>query len=491
MNITGERRLLFVGSRLSTQLGMYSWEGLFNEIAKGRPVENDIRQLVAGGNAYAAADRLSAHLGRVLLENEIRSLIRKCQRSISKEQANSWIVPLSKIATGGAIVTTNWDTLLPDITGWDPLRWPEDRARVITALKSSQPFVLFLHGNINNPPLVITESDRTNVERMLRRPENDLSTIMSIHETLVLGFGFRDPHVENLFLAAETFSGNSNRLLVFVRNSEVAGFKAEHNRIARRCRLQHFSNYDALHSCVTKLASAFDPTASLVRLPDVVAKADFFDIVCAQPYGFRTAENIRAEIRKHPEMLDWSAEYLIQEKWTAKDARTFAVLISGLMNRWAPNSKVVRELDRRCRRASNDPAQIAVFEPVAFALAHKGFPDHQAVFLNAAVQDMEMRRAHVQQTLVYYPTTAEQLGAVQRHMADSRRSGILRANDTARLLTLLQFEWSEVTKRVLPLLDRSVRVLYLEHEDLAKCAEREMNRIRRDRGIDASGIVHL
>jgi hypothetical protein len=131
MNITGERRLLFVGSGLSTQLGMYSWEGLFNEIAKGRPVENDIRQLVARGNAYAAAaDRLSAHLGRVLLENEIRSLIRKCQRSISKEQANSWIVPLSKIATGGAIVTTNWDTLLPDITGWDPLRWPEDRARV-------------------------------------------------------------------------------------------------------------------------------------------------------------------------------------------------------------------------------------------------------------------------------------------------------------------------------------------------------------------------
>jgi len=65
----------------------------------------------------------------------------------------------------------------------------------------------------------------------------------------------------------------------------VVGFKATHNGIASRSQLQLFVDYKALHSCVTKLASACDPSASLLRLPNVVAKADFFDIVSKQPYG--------------------------------------------------------------------------------------------------------------------------------------------------------------------------------------------------------------
>jgi len=492
MSITGERRLLFVGSGFSINLGMYSWERLFKIIAKNLTVENRVDILLRGGDAYAAADLLSAHLGRRILENRIRKLIRTQQQSISKQLANSWIVPLSRIASRGGIITTNWDTLLTDITGWDALHWPHDRARFIAALKASKPFVLFLHGNVQKKyALVVTQSDRVKVAKMLERSENDLSKIMAIHDTVVLGFGFRDPHVENLFLAAERFSGDSNRLLVFIKDSEVAGFKATHSRLARRYKAQPFPDYDALHSCVTRLASVCDPTASLLRLPDVLARADFFDIVSNQPYGFRTAERLRTDIKKHPRMLDWSAEYLMQNKWTDRHAGTFAVVLSGLMNRWSTTSKVEQKLDQRCRAALNDPAQIGVLEPVAFGLAYKRLPAHQAAFLKAVVQEPVMRRAHVQQTIEYYAEAVEQVGAIKRHMADARRNGIMRANDTGRLLTLLECERSDVIVPVLPLLDRSVRVLEHEGEyDLAYYAKREINRIRSQRGIDPSGIVH-
>jgi hypothetical protein len=78
-----------------------------------------------------------------------------------------------------------------------------------------------------------------------------------------------------------------------------------------------------------------------------------------------------------------------------------------------------------------------LIEPLAFAVAAKGHADVHRQFLKRFLEDRHWRETIVDRDKQYYETLGARVAAIRRHWRDPIRAGLLRANDTARLIDLL------------------------------------------------------
>jgi hypothetical protein len=91
----------------------------------------------------------------------------------------------SREDTGGRTPSLLYYTLLPKITHYESLLWPADSTKFSGALREGRPFVLYLHGNVDTPPLVITHDDCARQAQTFRDNELRLETTLAAHTLTV------------------------------------------------------------------------------------------------------------------------------------------------------------------------------------------------------------------------------------------------------------------------------------------------------------------
>jgi hypothetical protein len=183
------------------------------------------------------------------------------------------------------------------------------------------------------------------------------------------------------------------------------------------------------------------------RLLELSAAANdyqLFESISGHPYVFSTTKTTREQIRAHSSpsrVLDWAADIII-ECWPDGDPELLgicSVLLTTSLDQWNPTDDVLTKLESLCRDAlqAGDSTRIGVVEPVLFAVAAKGRSAGYVQFLTASVEDKSLRGAEDARSKQYYGSEGEKAAAIARHLSDAHRTGLVRANDIGRLLTLV------------------------------------------------------
>ena len=209
----------------------------------------------------------------------------------------------------------------------------------------------------------------------------------------------------------------------------------------------------------------------LLELSSLTNDYQLFESISGQPYTYSTTSTVREQVATHQSpktVFDWASEIIIS-CWEEGDTELLgicAVLISTSFQQWHPSKETLKKLKDLCEHelSTADHTRIGVIEPLIFAIGAKGNIDAYIRFLSVSVEEKDWRRAEDARSDYYYGSEGEKAAAVSRHLHDSRRSGILRANDVGRLLTLITkptFDLSQyrVKELLIGLLQESVREL--------------------------------
>lgn len=187
-----------------------------------------------------------------------------------------------------------------------------------------------------------------------------------------------------------------------------------------------------------------DPSVLLIDFPYVESKYKLFEILNAQPYTYRTTSALRDDLRasdtRSSPLLDLATELIpeISDR-EPKVAGILSTLLSTNIDLWQPTARMVCTLESICHDLIVDGnwTRVALIEPLAFAVAAKGHADVHRQFLKRFLEDRHWRETIVDRDKQYYETLGARVAAIRRHWRDPIRAGLLRANDTARLIDLL------------------------------------------------------
>jgi hypothetical protein len=139
-------------------------------------------------------------------------------------------------------------------------------------------------------------------------------------------------------------------------------------------------------------------------------------------------------------VLDLASEVIIGS-WESHPsvAGILATLLSLNIDLWQPSSAVMSKLQDMCAKAINldDWTQVAAIEPLAFAISGKGHPTVHRNVLERLISSAHWRDADAVRTRQYYGTIGNEIASIFRHWNDQFRTGLLKANDVARLIDVL------------------------------------------------------
>jgi hypothetical protein len=275
--LLGERRLLFVGSGLSAALGISSWRTLLEKIARDETSPTDMGEIIqllnAPGHEYDAAGELARLLGRDRLEQALIRIIREEEERICQSGRLHEFTDVLRTLGRTGIVTTNWDTLLPTMTRYQSLLWPADATELAGALRDARPFVLYLHGNIDRPPLVITRNDCRRQATTFRENAFRFETMLPLHTLTVIGSSFPDDHLNQVYSAASRLAGHSSRIRVsLMRARDARSFQRDHSLVANGTAHVTYDDYSDFFEALRALASSCDPTEKLFSLADLTSQ---------------------------------------------------------------------------------------------------------------------------------------------------------------------------------------------------------------------------
>ena len=508
-HLLSDRRLLFVGSGLSTALGISSWRTLIERTAREEASPTDagwiIDLLRNPGQEYKAANELARVLGRDRLEARLIRIVREEQERVCGSAEIHRFTSLLRAVGSAGIVTTNWDTLLPKMTGYESLLWPADSTKFAGALREARPFVLYLHGNIDAPPLVITHDDCASQAKTFQENEFRFETTLAIHTLTVIGSSYPDDHLNQLYAAASRIAGHNSRLRVSLMTADGAqAFHRAHPLLAKGTGRVTYDDYSDFFEALRSVAATCDPSEKLLGLADVNPKnvPGLYEIVSLQPYSFRSVSQLQdayldsANSATPADLLNASADILLDASSTRDrvTAGLLATLLSRTSDFWTPSSALLAELGKLCESILNDdPTMIGVVEPLVFALACHDRRDQHRKYIATVLHDQMWRVADISRIGEYYEDRLTQLKAMKRHLSDKRRGGLLGANDIVRLLNLLRIvdhgrPFEEVTRMV----QTAVSVLYAAGEDtLAKHATEERDRIVKERKASSLAFENM
>lgn len=192
-------------------------------------------------------------------------------------------------------------------------------------------------------------------------------------------------------------------------------------------------------------------SADLYELPEARNRYEVYDLLCDRKYSFSESEGIVAILRKaqstlRANVIHYVAELLqdllTQNAWLShhKLAGILANILSKETDDWHPNDKELKRLGDACDvlLKLGDPTLVGVIEPVEFSLGVKGLGGSHARYLRLAVRSAGWRHTDMERVIKYYDRETTQIESFDRHLHDSRRTGLLRANDLPRILESLE-----------------------------------------------------
>jgi hypothetical protein len=149
---------------------------------------------------------------------------------------------------GVPIITTNYDSLIEDVTGLQPVTWRETW-RVEQVLRGDASGVLHIHGHWDDPASVVLgirsyqEILKDNHSQAVLRGLRTMQSLMFVG----FGAGLADPNFDAfLRWSQETFSGSFYRHFRLARTSEVDTLKLQHPPAERLYVTAYGENHDAL-----------------------------------------------------------------------------------------------------------------------------------------------------------------------------------------------------------------------------------------------------
>lgn len=309
------------------------------------------------GQEYNAADELAILLGsRGRLEATLIRFIREEQERVCHSVKFHPFTSLLRTVGSAGIVTTNWDTLLPIITQYEPLCWPADSTRFAGDLRDERPFVLYLHGNVDAPPLVITQDDCARQAQTFRNNELQFETTLAAHTLTIIGSSYPDDHLNQLYVAASRIAGHNSRLRVSLMTLDsVRAFRLDHPLVAKGTLQVTYDNHSDFYETLRAVASTCDPSERLLDLADLNSKdlAGLYEIVSLQSYSFSSVSDLQdaylnpANAAKPADLLDASANILLDGS-RMHDMVTpglLATLLSRMSDFWAPSSSLLDRLE--------------------------------------------------------------------------------------------------------------------------------------------------
>ncbi len=183
-------------------------------------------------------------------------------------------------------------------------------------------------------------------------------------------------------------------------------------------------------------------------LAGVTSKAQLDTLLEELPYTVDALKMLRESLPTELQgnrILDFAAGILI-ETWSTdvRKAGTMATLLSQTWQSWHPESSTITELIRLCDEAieKGDTSMIAVVQPTAYVLGALGHGDFYSKWLHTTTTGERWREADLKRnTGSYYAAGSEtsrrnQLAAIDRHLRDTNRQGLLRAHDIGLLVEI-------------------------------------------------------
>lgn len=469
------RKLLFVGSGLSIAMGMKPWDWLLRKIGDtyldGPELDHLNHILNEPDREYDAADYLDGILGKCLLQEELVSLLSEQQEKVPNNALEDWANILIAMGLDG-IVTTNWDILLSYmLPGFRPLIWPDDMGELSRALMDKDRFILYLHGNIERRPLIVTSDDCKQRADTFEKDGLLLGGMMASHYLIVIGYGFSDPHIGTIMELAPRIANEYCSRFILMRKAETREFGHSYPSLERQSRLIPFRDYQKFRDAVLSLVDMCNPDLVTEGILEVRKDIDLYAIIKRQPYTSDMTSILRRRFLESSitsQLLVFSAKFLldneIRKDTNACGLSATMLSVPKLRDLWQPDDTVLKALHEFAQEAigRTDVRNVGVVEPLVFALAVKGVPDAHRQHIEAIIHNSLWGNADQQRVLDYYGTFTNEIEAIDQHIQrDPGRTGLLKANDVRRLLNILTIltPGTATEDRVVSLISRSIEAI--------------------------------
>jgi hypothetical protein len=154
------------------------------------------------------------------------------------------------------VLTTNYDSLIEDVTGWPSVTWRQSSA-VEYLIRGDEQGVLHLHGHWHDPQSVVLGVRSYSQILGDTHAQAMLQALRATRSFLFVGFGagLTDPNFAALLRwARDAFSMSEFRHYRLVRSSEVAGVQADYDPSDRIFVLSYGDNYEDLPAFLEQLA---------------------------------------------------------------------------------------------------------------------------------------------------------------------------------------------------------------------------------------------
>lgn len=162
-------------------------------------------------------------------------------------------------------------------------------------------------------------------------------------------------------------------------------------------------------------------------------------------------ESLPAEKEQRTRVLNFAADILL-DGWGHNSAKsgTIATLLSQTWNDWQPTEEVIDQLVAACERAmkKGDAVRVATVQPLSYALGALGKLEFYGKWLETITRKTEWRKADLERNMLYYASRGphpreNQLAAIERHLKDKNRTGLLRAHDIGLLYQIREEQLDE------------------------------------------------
>jgi SIR2-like domain len=471
--------ILFIGSGVSTHLGMPGWGDLLETLARKHLSAHDSREIALllnsgrEGREYLAATRLAEKMGEDLLEKRLTAFMQSAQLRVDKDPDKRARLlrtraMLAKSRSIG-IITTNWDTLLAQREEAE-IVWPQNAdlelphlARISSCLEKSEHFVWHLHGRLGSPGLVITDAQRTRREKSFQRHLDYLNGMLRQHKLVVIGSGFKDRHITELFGETIEYREDEKPIRVLLSRSDRNEARARlGDKVWSGVEPRNFGPIRDFGEGLVEFINELDPSTGLIRLDLVPSAERLVQQLIGQRYSYDTLRKVKENAIDLKRLTDLSARALVE----AVDSRNFdaAGIAATLLATcpWSPTGQTLLLLKHVFRRMYRnlDVYDVKVMEPLAFALARSGLDGVGRDYLRAALHVSDVQGSDYRRIAMYYEVAANQAAAYRRHFQERRHQSFLSAWDLPRLLVELESEpFSNLHLFPLPLIRGSIKSL--------------------------------
>ncbi|MDD5055154.1 MAG: hypothetical protein PHZ00_02700 [Candidatus Peribacteraceae bacterium] len=182
-------------------------------------------------------------------------------------------------------------------------------------------------------------------------------------------------------------------------------------------------------------------------LADITNKEGLKDAMSQLPYTVDAVRTLRESLpedqNQRARIISLAAEILVDEWNGDKDkAGMMATLLSQTWKDWHPEAQTIQQLVELCEATidDGDSSMVAIVQPTAFVLGALGNHEFYGKWLSTTTTEATWRQADLERNIgSYYGSREKQLTAIERHLADPNRAGILiMAHDVGLLVQICE-----------------------------------------------------